>query len=210
MQGLKLIFSAGTVLLAMGTAVATAGIPNTPNEATKPGTVDAASEARANNSAAGSSGTEQSLSAVETKKNSLSTAMSNSAADNQTQAVQDRLAAIVEDDYAFEKARRELANEVELEKMRSELRKLRGEDRKAPQPVASAASEAEPQQQSVQTIIMPRVVLEAQIGGAQRTAVTDGDTLRYVRAGEVFSMGGHNYKLAKDKKSVLLVESAPQ
>ncbi len=182
MQGLKLIFSAGTVLLAMGTAVATAGIPNTPNEATKPGAVDTASEARVNNSTA----------------------------DIQNQAVQDRLAAIVEDDYAFEKARRELANEVELEKMRSELRKLRGEDRKAPQPVAPAASKAEPQQQSVQTIIMPHVVLEAQIGGAQRTAVTDGDTLRYVRAGEVFSMGGHNYKLAKDKKSVLLVESATQ
>ncbi|KNC12229.1 hypothetical protein AC791_02510 [Klebsiella sp. RIT-PI-d] len=181
MQGLKLIFSAGTVLLAMGTAVATTGIPYTPDEATKAGAVDTAS-ARVNNSAA----------------------------DNQTQAVQDRLAAIVEDDYEFEKARRELANEVELEKMRSELRKLRGEDRKAPQPVAPAASEAEPQQQSVQTIIMPRVVLEAQIGGAQRTAVTDGDTLRYVRAGEVFSMGGHNYKLAKDKKSVLLVESATQ
>lgn len=206
MQGLKLIFSTCAVLLAMGTAMATTGIPQAQNEATKRGTVDAASEARVNTSPADLSGTELCLSDAE----AVSTAKSNSVSANQTQIVQDRLATIVESDFEYEKARRKLANEVELEKMRSEIRKLRGEDRKTSQPVALAASKAEPQQQTVQTIIMPRVVLEAQIGGAQRTAVTDGDTLRYVRAGEVFSMGGHNYKLAKDKKSVLLVESVTQ
>ncbi len=123
--------------------------------------------------------------------------------------VQDRLASIVEDDFTFEQARRRLANEVELEKMRSELRKLRGEDKVRPQPVQTQPSEttakAEPK-----VIDMPRVVLEAEIGGSRRVAVTDGKTLRYVRTGEIFSMGENKFKLASDKRTVTLVEGATQ
>lgn len=210
MQGLKLIFSAGTVFLVIGTVDVTAGLPKTPHDVTTPDTVHAAAEDGVNNATGGSSGTGPLLSAAEPKNDPVAVAKDNSVSDNQTQTVQDRLAAIVEDDYLYEKARRKLANEVELEKMRSELRKLRGEDRKVPQLAEPSPSKVEPQQQSAQAVILPRVMLEAQIGGVQRTAVTDGDTVRYVRAGEIFSMGGNSYQLAKDKKTVLPIESATQ
>lgn len=139
-------------------------------------------------------------------KKSEAEALARELADKESQIVQDRLASIAEDDYTFEMARRKLQNEVELEKMRSEIRKLRGEDkaRPAPAPVSAATEPKEPIQ-SAAAIVMPRVVLQADIGGSQRVAVTNGDTLRYVRAGEVFSMGGHDFKLSGDKKSVVLI-----
>lgn len=59
-------------------------------------------------------------------------------------------------------------------------------------------------------IVMPRVVLEADIGGRNRVAVLSGDTLRYVRVGETFDMGGNKFKLAKDRKSVVMAEDAVQ
>lgn len=125
--------------------------------------------------------------------------------------VQDRLATIVEDDFTFEQARRRLANEVELEKMRSELRKLRGEDKVVrSQPVQAQPSETAAKAQPKAAIDMPRVILEAEIGGSRRIAVTDGKTLRYVRTGEIFSIGENKFKLASDKKTVTLVEGAAQ
>ncbi|MCM7589155.1 hypothetical protein M8S10_10035 [Enterobacter chuandaensis] len=132
-----------------------------------------------------------------------------------TEVVQDRLASIVEDDYAFEQQRRKLANEVELEKLRSQIRKLRGEDKMKPAPrMAAQEPIAKPQAPAAAPaaapIVMPRVVLEADIGGTNRVAVLSGDTLRYVRAGETFDMGGRKFKLAKDRKSVVMAEEAVQ
>ncbi|MCT6664197.1 hypothetical protein N4Q52_09295 [Enterobacter mori] len=128
-----------------------------------------------------------------------------------TAVVQDRLASIVEDDYAFEKQRRKLANEVELEKLRSQIRKLRGEDKMKPATrMAMQEPAAIPLAPAAAPIVMPRVVLEADIGGRNRVAVLSGDTLRYVRAGETFDMGGNKFKLAKDRKSVVMAEDAVQ
>lgn len=134
--------------------------------------------------------------------------------DDETQLVQDRLAEIVEDDFTYEKERRKLANQVELEKMLSQIRKLRGEDKKGPAPVqvsqpANESKEPAPTP-SAPAIVMPRVLFEAEIGGSQRTAVSDGNELRYVRRGEVFSIGGNDFKLAKDRKSVVLAKDAIQ
>ncbi|WP_395304763.1 hypothetical protein [Enterobacter sp. ECC-019] len=128
-----------------------------------------------------------------------------------TEFVQDRLASIAEDDYAFEQQRRKLANEVELEKLRSQIRKLRGEDKMKSAPMMAAqAPAAKPQVPPAAPIVMPRVVLEADIGGTNRVAVLSGETLRYVRAGETFDVGGKKFKLAKDRKSVVMAEEAVQ
>ncbi|MGX5027236.1 hypothetical protein ACWKYF_09860 [Enterobacter asburiae] len=128
-----------------------------------------------------------------------------------TSTVQDQLASIVEDDYAFEQQRRKLANEVELEKLRSQIRKLRGEDKmKAAPRVEAPAEVSKPQAPVAAAIVMPRVVLEADIGGTNRVAVQSGDTLRYVRPGETFDVGGRKFKLAKDRKSVVMAEETVQ
>ena len=193
MQGLKLMIITGAFSLTASTAFAapTSALP----EATKTPVV-----AEQVNETAGK--------AAIAPQQTVNSEIAVSEADH-TQAVQDQLASIVEEDYAFEKQRRQLANEVELEKMRSELRKLRGEDkmRSAPVERVAASSAPAPAQSSV---VMPRVLLAAEIGGSQRVAVTDGNALRYVRYGEIFSMGGSNFKLAKDGKSVIPAEGRVQ
>ncbi|MGG5839612.1 hypothetical protein [Huaxiibacter chinensis] len=135
------------------------------------------------------------------------------AVDNTTQ-VQNHLAQMAEDDFVYEQQRRKLSQQVELEKLQSQIRKLRGEDKMKPAPVASApvekpadAPKVAPQSAPVD---MPRVVLEANIGGANRVAVTSGGTLRYVRPGETFAINGNNYQLAKDRKSVVMAEEKVQ
>lgn len=191
MQGLKLMIITGAFSLTASTAFAapTSALPEAP---VKPVVAEKVNESVGNGAIV--------------PQQSMNSEIAVSDADH-TQAVQDRLASIVEEDYAFEKQRRQLANEVELEKMRSELRKLRGEDKMRSAPVERVAASPAPAQSS---LVMPRVLLAAEIGGSQRVAVTDGNALRYVRYGEVFSMGGSSFKLAKDGKSVIPAEGMVQ
>lgn len=136
------------------------------------------------------------------------------AVDNTTQ-VQNHLAQMAEDDFVYEQQRRKLSQQVELEKLQSQIRKLRGEDKMRPAPVVSApvqspAEEPQAAPQSAPPVDMPRVVLEANIGGANRVAVTSGGSLRYVRPGETFAIDGNYYQLAKDRKSVVIAEEKGQ
>lgn len=124
--------------------------------------------------------------------------------------MQTHIKEMVEQDYSYEKARRELKNELEMEKMRSEIRKLRGEGKNKPvaaaQPVAPKSGDtAQPAQKSMPA---PRVVLDSQIGGLSRVAVVAGEHLMYITPGEVFEVDGYHFKLGADRKSVLCVEGA--
>lgn len=214
MQGLKLTVMTSVFSLAMGSAVAapTTELPKVPDNVAKGGisesVVTLSTEAGANIPATkGTGAITPDIHTAPGKKGNPSEAVeqANKAADAETQIVQERLAGIVEDNYAYEKARRQLESELELEKLRSQIRKLRGEDKMRPSPVLT---EPKAPVQQAAAVAIPRVILEAEIAGSQRVAVSDGNALRYVRAGETFSMGGNNFKLAKDKKSVILVEDA--
>lgn len=124
--------------------------------------------------------------------------------------MQNHIKEMVEQDYSYEKARRELKNELEMEKMRSELRKLRGEGKNktvaaAPPKGPQSDETAKPAQKSIPA---PRVVLDSQIGGLSRVAVVAGDNLMYVNPGEVFEVDGYHFKLGADRKSILRVEDA--
>lgn len=126
--------------------------------------------------------------------------------------IQEQFEQLVEDDYAFQSAKRKLENEVALEKMRSEIRKLRGEDKKAPASPAAPVRKAEPETNAkllapVSTAL-PHVVLESVIGGRARVAIVNhsGDQLRYAAPGEMFSMDGLQYILKKDKEAGLKIE----
>ncbi|WP_410741322.1 hypothetical protein [Citrobacter koseri] len=216
MQGLKLTVMTSVFSLAIGTAVAapTTELPKVPDNQAKEGVsesvVTLSTEAGANIPATKGTGAMiPDTSMVSSKKGNSSEAaeQANEVVDAGTQIVQERLAGIVEDNYAYEKARRQLESELELEKLRSQIRKLRGEDKMRP---PSVLTEPKAPVQQAAAVAIPRVVLEADIAGSQRVAVSDGNALRYVRAGEIFSMGGNNFKLAKDKKSVILVGDAVQ
>ena len=131
--------------------------------------------------------------------------------------MQDHIQALVEQDYLYQSEYRKLQQQVELEKMLSEIRKLRGEDkikaRATPTPVIEAKIKTEKSAPAVNTgnnIAKPHVVLESVIGGLSRVAIANqrGDTLLYVTPGNVFSMDGAQYILTKDRKNGLQIKEA--
>lgn len=123
-------------------------------------------------------------------------------------AMQQHIQKMVEEDYAWEAKKREVANELELERMKSEIRKLRGEDKMplTAQPVSIPAEIGATQSNNAS----PHILLESNIGGLSRIAVSnaDGSALRYVSPGERFMLDGHQYQLVRDKTSGLTVKEA--
>lgn len=127
-------------------------------------------------------------------------------------AIQQHIQKMVEEDYAWEAEKRDVANELELERMKSEIRKLRGEEsvRSMVPTVADPSSEAFTTPQASNA--SPHLLLESNIGGLSRVAVSsaDGSELRYVSPGERFMLDGRQYQLIRDKKSGLLIKETGQ
>ena len=121
--------------------------------------------------------------------------------------MQQHIQRMVEEDYAWEVKKRDVANELQLERMKSEIRKLRGEEsvRSTAQPVSLPEEASPPQAGSAP----PHVLLESNIGGLSRVAVSsaDGSSLRYVSPGERFTLDGHQYQLVRDKTGLLIKEA---
>lgn len=129
---------------------------------------------------------------------------------------QEFLKEVVENDYEYQLKSRQLEQEVELEKMRSEIRKLRGEDKKPDAAVSPQPSTSQPELPKTPESTIPKelpfVLLESEIAGSARVAVTNSarSKLMYVRPGELFEMDGVQYQLVRDKKSGLQVKGVTQ
>ncbi|MEB4676974.1 hypothetical protein MXL54_19650 [Enterobacteriaceae bacterium G50] len=126
---------------------------------------------------------------------------------------QEFLKEVVENDFEYQLKSRQLEQEVELEKMRSEIRKLRGEDKKpvasvAPAQPAAPQPDAPTPKESKIPKELPFVLLESEIAGNARVAVTNNERskLMYVRPGDRFEMDGVQYQLVRDKSHGLLVK----
>ncbi|WP_434132418.1 hypothetical protein [Enterobacter cloacae] len=128
--------------------------------------------------------------------------------------MQNHIQQLVEDDYRYQSELRKLKHQVEMEKMFSEIRKLRGEDKvkstSVPTlaPVREAVNVSESKASVAENSSLPHVVLESVIGGLSRVAVINkgGEQLLYVQPGETFTMDGKQYILTKDKKLGLQVK----
>lgn len=122
-------------------------------------------------------------------------------------SMQQHLQRMVEQDYAWETKKRELANELELEKLRSEIRKLRGEDNIRPQNQPMPVLNAGPKQGGEG---MPHILLDSNIGGLSKIAVgsANGSDLLYVSPGENFTLNGRHYQLVSDRRSGLVIKEA--
>lgn len=127
---------------------------------------------------------------------------------------QEFLKEVVENDFEYQIMFRKLKQEVELEKMRSEIRKLRGEDKMpvAAAPQAAPQSDAPKVAESKIPDNLPFVLLESEIAGNARVAITNNDRskLMYVRPGDRFEMDGVRYQLVRDKKNGLLVKDVAE
>jgi len=108
---------------------------------------------------------------------------------NKSNMQQDEFIKIMQDNLSFEKEKRQLVNEVALEKLRSELKKLRGT---TTSPIIPEMTENKNVRAEASH---PYVVLVSKIGGLTRVLVSDGGNKHYLSAGEHFSSGGKNYIL---------------
>lgn len=130
---------------------------------------------------------------------------------------QEFLKEVVENDFEYQLKSRQLEQEVALEKMRSEIRKLRGEDKKTvasvapPQPAAPQPDAPTPKESKIPKEL-PFVLLESEIAGNARVAVTNNERskLMYVRPGDRFEMNGVQYQLVRDKSHGLLVKGVEE
>ncbi|HAT1681638.1 TPA: hypothetical protein I8Y21_002302 [Klebsiella oxytoca] len=126
----------------------------------------------------------------------------------QNAAGQDPIVRALQDDIVFEREKRQLSNELALEKLRAELQKVRGDSAPAPvmpvtpppaMPVVVERSEAPAPQ-----VAPPAVVLVSQVAGVSRVALSVNGQLRFVGRHETFTANGKKYRLVAIKNDQLV------
>lgn len=139
------------------------------------------------------------------------TASDGTAASPQTvSAGQEQIIRALQDDIAFEQQKRQLSNELALEKLRAELQKVRQERTPAPLMPLSAPSAAEPSEPAFpqERATAPSVVLVSRVAGVLRAGVVVNGQLRLVGRHETFEAGGKKYRLVAAKNSQLAVKES--
>lgn len=126
----------------------------------------------------------------------------------QVSAGQDPIVRALQDDIVFEREKRQLSNELALEKLRAELQKVRGDRTPAPvmpvtppapMPVTHPDGPA-PAPQSAP----PAVVLVSQVAGVSRVALSVNGQLLFVGRHETFVADGRKYRLVTTKNDQLV------
>ncbi|TKU98958.1 hypothetical protein [Citrobacter sp. wls620] len=127
--------------------------------------------------------------------------------------MQDHVVEMIEKDFNFESQYRELANQLALEKVRSELRKLRGEkktDSAAVMPVSTASTmdyiSASPGATSESAPGL-RPLLISEITGQKRVAIAGAEGgVKMVPLNQRFSYGGYDYIARHNQANDVTVE----
>lgn len=109
---------------------------------------------------------------------------------------QEQIVRMLEEDLNFESQRKQLSNELALEKLRSELNKLKAES----QPVVTfsppQSDEKTGEYSSVKTGTPPVIVLVSEVAGLSRILVKDGESVRLRKPSEAFTASdGNTYRL---------------
>ncbi|ELS1935899.1 lngG [Salmonella enterica] len=123
-------------------------------------------------------------------------------------AGQEQIVRALQDDIVFERQKRQLSNELALEKLRAELQKVRGESTPAvtmpvaPPPVVMPVHEDSP---PVTHVPLPQVVLVSQVAGISRVGVSVNGQLQFVGRTGTFSANGKRYHLVPEKNNKLTV-----
>ncbi|EBU9820075.1 lngG [Salmonella enterica subsp. enterica serovar Newport] len=124
-------------------------------------------------------------------------------------AGQEQIVRALQDDITFERQKRQLSNELALEKLRAELQKVRGENAPAvatmpvAPPVATPVRDESPV--PVPRAAPPAVVLVSQVAGVSRVGISVNGQLQFVSRNEKFSANGKHYRLVPAKNNQLIV-----
>ncbi|EBS1326924.1 hypothetical protein CRQ31_05595 [Salmonella enterica subsp. enterica serovar Worthington] len=120
--------------------------------------------------------------------------------ENEANIQQEELVDIMKDNFSFEKEKRQLVNELALEKLKNELKKLRGTAIPTDMPVMTESTISHTE------VTHPYVVLVSKIGGLTRILVSAEGHKHYLSAGDIFSSGGKEYILTMDSMGKYLVK----
>ncbi|ECG5644061.1 lngG [Salmonella enterica subsp. enterica serovar Poona] len=125
-----------------------------------------------------------------------------------TTAGQEQIVSALQDNITFERQKRQLSNELALEKLRAELQKVRGENAPvvATMPVAPpVATPVRDESPVPRRAVPPSVVLVSQVAGVSRVGVSVNGQLQFVSRNEKFSANGKQYRLVPAKNNQLIV-----
>ncbi|HGA7337878.1 TPA: lngG [Salmonella enterica subsp. enterica serovar Saintpaul] len=125
-------------------------------------------------------------------------------------AGQEQIVRALQDDITFERQKRQLSNELALEKLRAELQKVRGENAPVvttmptpPPTVATPVSDEPPV--AAPRAVPPSVVLVSQVAGMFRVGVSVNGQLQFVSRNEKFFANGKHYRLVPAKNNQFIV-----
>ncbi|ECH6755568.1 TPA: lngG [Salmonella enterica] len=125
-------------------------------------------------------------------------------------AGQEQIVRALQDDITFERQKRQLSNELALEKLRAELQKVRGENAPvvATMPATLPSVSTPVRDESpvpVPRAAPPSVVLVSQVAGVSRVGVSVNGKLQFVSRNEKFSANGKRYRLVPAKNNQFIV-----
>lgn len=123
---------------------------------------------------------------------------------------QEQIVRALQDDITFERQKRQLSNELALEKLRAELQKVRGENAPvavtmpvAPPPVTAPVRDDAPA--PAPYVAPPSVVLVSQVAGVSRVGVSVNGQMQFVKRQGTFIANGKMYRLVPEKNNQLIV-----
>ncbi|HAF2129649.1 TPA: hypothetical protein G9F27_003889 [Salmonella enterica] len=126
-------------------------------------------------------------------------------------AGQDQIVRALQDDIVFERQKRQLSNELALEKLRAELQKVRGEGAPtvATMPVTPPPAAMQVRDEPSAPVMQaapPTVVLVSQVAGVSRVGVSVNGQIRFVGRQEKFPANGKRYELVSEKNKLVARE----
>ncbi|HFW4797855.1 TPA: lngG [Salmonella enterica subsp. diarizonae serovar 60-67:z35:-] len=127
----------------------------------------------------------------------------------QVTAGQNQIVSALQDDIVFEREKRQLSNELALEKLRAELQKVRGEHvpvavMPVTPPVVMTSTSGGSSSPEVH-VAAPTVVLVSQVAGISRIGVSVNGQLQFISRHETFTANGKKYQLVSTKNNKLVV-----
>lgn len=103
---------------------------------------------------------------------------------------------MLEEDLNFESQRKQLSNELALEKLRIELNKLKAESQPVVTFSPSQSDEKTGEYSPVKTGTPPVIVLVSEVAGLSRILIKDGESVKLRKPSEAFTASnGNKYRL---------------
>lgn len=100
---------------------------------------------------------------------------------------QEQIVRLLEEDFNFETQKKQLSNQLALEKLRNELNKLKADNQTMPQVASPASTDSTTEFKSVMTSEPPAILLISEVAGLPRILVKDGDSVKLRKPSETFS-----------------------